>query len=275
MTETLCDLIKARFAEDSTIGLDRAPGGTHALQLKHRSRRRYTADPVSQDVLDLLFACALSAPAKSDLQQVAIIQFADDKKRDAVTDLFPSMPWIKQAPVFLLFCGDGRRIKQVCDLRGTKFAHEPVDAFLNAAADAAIVMQNFIIAAEAEGLGTCPISAVRDVTNEIAAFADLPEGVFPFAGLCVGHPADDPWVSVRLPMRLTVHRDSYTDQHLDAEITDYDHRRGQVNPYRNQRDTEQFGQKEKYGWSDDKARQTSTTDRLSFVQYLRRTGHDI
>jgi hypothetical protein len=98
--------------------------------------------------------------------------------------------------------------------------------------------------------------------------------VFPFAGLCVGHPADDPWISVRLPMRLTVHRDRYSDQHLAAEIADYDHRRGQVNPYRNQRDTEQFGKKDGYGWSDDKARQTSTTDRLSFVQYLRKTGHD-
>lgn len=275
MSETLCDLIKERFAENSTIGRDRAQEGTHALQLRHRSRRRYRDEPVSQDVLDLLFACALSAPAKSDLQQVAIIQFADDTKRDAVTDLIPSMPWIKQAPVFLLFCGDGRRIRKVCELRGTEFAHEPVDAFLNAAADAAIVMQNFIIAAEAEGLGTCPISAVREVTSEIAALAELPEGVFPFAGLCVGHPADDPWISVRLPMRLTVHRDCYSEQNLDAEIDAYDQRRGQVNPYRNQRDIERYGHKETYGWSDDKARQTANTDRLSFVQYLRKTGYDI
>ncbi len=275
MTETLNDLITARFAEATALGKDRPAEGPHALQLRHRSRRRYTAEPVSQDVLDLLFACALSAPAKSDLQQVAIIQFADDKKRDAVTDLFPSMPWIKQAPVFLLFCGDGRRIRRVCELRGTEFAHEPVDAFLNAAADAAIVMQNFIIAAEAEDLGTCPISAVREVTEEIAAFAELPEGVFPFAGLCVGHPADDPWISVRLPMRLTVHKDSYSDLNLDAEITGYDERRGRVNPIRNQRETARFGAKDNYGWSDDKARQTANTDRLSFVRYLLQNGHKL
>jgi len=275
MTETLNDLISARFAEATDIGKDRPAEGTHALQLKHRSRRRYTSEPVSQGVLDLLFACALSAPAKSDLQQVAIIQFADDTKRAAVTDLFPSMPWIKQAPVFLLFCGDGRRIRKICELRNTEFAHEPVDAFLNAAADAAIVMQNFIIAAEAEGLGTCPISAVREVTDEIAEFAGLPEGVFPFAGLCVGHPADDPWISVRLPMRLTVHKDTYDDQNLQTEIASYDERRGRVNPFRNQRETDRFGAKENYGWSDDKARQTANTDRLSFVRYLLRNGHKL
>jgi len=275
MTENLRDLIATRFAEDTDIGADRPAEGTQAMQLRHRSRRRYAATPVAQETLDILFACALSAPAKSDLQQVAIIQFADDAKRNSVTDLFPSMPWIKQAPVFLLFCGDGRRIRRVCELRGTSFAHEPLDAFLNAAADAAIVMQNFIIAAEAEGLGCCPISAAREVTDEIATLANLPDGVFPFAGLCVGHPTDDPAISVRLPMRLTVHRDSYDDTNLDAEIESYDQRRARTNPFRKQRNPERYGAKDDYGWSDDKARQTATAERLAFAAYVRRTGFDL
>lgn len=275
MTETLRDLIAARFAEPTETGGDRPAEGTHALQLRHRSRRRYKDTPVSQDVLDVLYACALSAPAKSDLQQVAIIQFDDAKKRDKVTDLFPSMPWIKQAPVFLLFCGDGRRIRRVCELRGTSFAHEPLDAFLNAAADAAIVMQNFIIAAEAEGLGCCPISAAREVTDEIAELAGLPAGVFPFAGLCVGHPSDDPAISVRLPMRLTVHKDNYDDSNLEAEVESYDRRRGQTNPFGKQRNPERYGSKENYGWSDDKARQTATSERLAFAAYIKRTGYNL
>ncbi|WNK01158.1 nitroreductase family protein [Thalassospiraceae bacterium LMO-JJ14] len=275
MTETLRDLIAARFAEPTEIGGDRPAEGTQALQLRHRSRRRYKDTPVSQDVLDVIYACALSAPAKSDLQQVAIIQFNDASKRDKVTDLFPSMPWIKQAPVFLLFCGDGRRIRRVCELRGTSFAHEPLDAFLNAAADAAIVMQNFIIAAEAEGLGCCPISAAREVTDEIAELAGLPAGVFPFAGLCVGHPADDPAISVRLPMRLTVHKDSYDDSNLEAEVESYDRRRSLTNPYGKQRNPDRYGSKENYGWSDDKARQTANTERLAFAAYIKRTGYKL
>jgi nitroreductase len=275
MTETLADLIAARFAEPTTIGRDRAAEGTQAQLLRHRSRRRYKDTPVSQEVLDLLFACALSAPAKSDLQQVAIIQFADAERREHVTDLFPSMPWIKQAPVFLLFCGDGRRIRRVCELRGTAFAHEPLDAFLNAAADAAIVMQNFIVAAEAEGLGCCPISAAREVTDEIVELAGLPDGVFPFAGLCVGHPDDEPAISVRLPMRLTVHTDTYDDGALEAEVESYDRRRAMTNKYRNQREPDRFGTKDDYGWSDDKARQTSNTERQSFGAYIRRSGYDI
>ncbi|MGJ3258115.1 MAG: nitroreductase family protein [Rhodospirillales bacterium] len=275
MTETLNDLIAARFAAETGMGKGRPAEGVHAQQLRHRSRRRFKDTPVDQETLDILYACALSAPAKSDLQQVAIIQFADDQRRERVTDLIPSMPWIKQAPVFLLFCGDGRRIRRICELRGTEFAHEPLDAFLNAAADAAIVMMNFIVAAEAEGLGCCPISAVREVTDEIAGLANLPEGVFPFAGLCVGHPNDDPAISVRLPMSLTVHKDTYDDGNLAADIERYDARRRDTNPYRNQREPDRFGTKDEYGWSDDKARQTANTERLGFQAFIRRNGFDI
>ncbi|MBO6946650.1 MAG: nitroreductase family protein [Rhodospirillales bacterium] len=275
MTETLQDLIAARFAEDTGIGKDRPAEGTHAQQLRHRSRRRYKDKPVPQETLDILYACALSAPAKSDLQQVGIIQFDDMELRERVTDLIPSMPWIKQAPVFLLFCADGRRIRKVCELRGTEFAHEPLDAFMNAAADTAIVMMNFIVAAEAEGLGCCPISAVREKNDEIAALAKLPEGVFPFAGLCVGHPDDDPWISVRLPMRLTVHTNTYDDSDLAHEIESYDRRRAEANPISKQREPERFGTKDNYGWSDDKARQTANDERPNFHAFIRRNGFDI
>ncbi|MBO6519833.1 MAG: nitroreductase family protein [Rhodospirillales bacterium] len=275
MTETISDLIGNRFAQKTDTGKDRPAEGTHAQQLRHRSRRRYKDTPVPQEVLDILYACALSAPAKSDLQQVSIIQFDDADLREKVTDLIPSMPWIKQAPVFLLFCGDGRRVRRVCEMRGTDFAHEPLDAFMNAAADAAIVMMNFIVAAEAEGLGCCPISAVREVTDEIAELAGLPEGVFPFAGLCVGHPADDPAISVRLPISLTVHRNKYDDSRLATEIDSYDTRRAQTNPYSKQREPDRFGSKQNYGWSDDKARQTANRERADFSTYIRRNGFDI
>lgn len=275
MTQSLKQLIEARFAEELSVGADRAAEGTHALQLRHRSRRRYADTPIPDETLELLFSCALSAPAKSDLQQVAIINFSEPDIRGAVTDLIPSMPWIKQAPVFLLFCGDGRRIRRVCELRGTAFAHDPLDAFMNAAVDAAIVMQNFIVAAEAEGLGCCPISAVREVTSQIADIAQLPEGVFPLAGLCVGHPSDDPAISVRLPTRLSVHANRYNDDALETELDAYDTRRREKNPYRNQRDTDRFGSKDDYGWSDDKARQTSHTDRMDFTNYVKANGYDL
>ncbi len=275
MSETLKDLIDRRFATEQDIGRERLPTPMQSLLLGHRSRRRYKPDPISDEIMSTLFACALSAPAKSDLQQVSIIRFTDPAKREAITDLMPGMPWIKEAPEFLLFCGDGRRVRRICEIRGTDFAHDPLDAFVNAAADAAIVMQTFIIAAEAEGLGCCPISGVREVNDEVVALAELPDEVFPFAGLCLGTPADDPWISARLPMSLTVHENNYDDSSFEADIRDYDARRAKVNPHKRQRGVDKWGEAPDYGWSTDKARQTASKDRLSFCRYILNHGYPI
>lgn len=280
MTETLSDLVSARFATTSQIGGsqigDNHPArGTHALQLQHRSVRHFTAKTVPAETLDLLFACAMSAPSKSDLQQTSIIHIDNADSRRQIAAALPSMPWVASAPVFLLFCGDSRRIRQICDRHHTQFAHDPLDALFNATTDTAMVMQNFILAAEAAGLGCCPISAVREITAEIAALTRLPDGVFPLAGLCVGYAAVKPPLSIRLPLAVTVHKDIYDDSDDAALIADYDKRRRSVNPYKTQRDVETFGQDADYGWSTDKARQTAHTDRLAFSQHIRAHGFDL
>ena len=116
----------------------------------------------SRRCCELLFACALSAPSKSDLQQADIVHVADRAKIKSIADGIPDMPWIANAPVFLVFCGNNRRIRQIGEWRGKPFANEHLDHFMNAAVDAGIVMTSFIRAAEAVGLGCCPISAVRN-----------------------------------------------------------------------------------------------------------------
>ncbi len=272
MSKTLADLISARFATPVDVAAARPAEGAQAVILGHRSRRAYRPDPVADDLLEVLFACALSAPQKSDLQQVAIIHMKDKAGADEIADGTPSMPWIKQAPVFLLFCGDGRRARRMCELRGKPFAHDTVDAFMNAAVDAALVMQNFITAAEAAGLGCCPVSAVREIADTVVRVAGLPDRVFPVAGLCVGYPTDDPAVSVRLPMSATVHTDRYDDSGLEAALDDYDRRRHEKNPIASykQRFKDRFGTTEFYGWSEDKARQISITERTQFSALIRR-----
>ena len=207
MTETLSDLVSARFATTSPIGGNHPAVGTHALQLQHRSVRQFTAKTVPTETLDLLFACAMSAPSKSDLQQTSIVHIDNADSRHQIAAALPSMPWVASAPVFLLFCGDSRRIRQICDRNHTQFAHDPLDALFNATTDTAMVLQNFILAAEAAGLGCCPVSAIREITAEIAALTRLPDGVFPLAGLCVGYAAIKPPLSIRLPLAVTVHKD--------------------------------------------------------------------
>lgn len=271
MTETLADLYEARFGEATELGRDRPAEGEIARQLAHRSHRRWSDKTVDPDLLQLLFAAALSIPTKSDLMQYAILHFTEQEKKDRVAELIPSMAWIADAPEFLVFCGDGRRIRKVCEYRGTEFAHEELDSFFNPTVDAALAMSAFIRAAEAEGLVTCPISAVREPVEEISAMLELPERVFPVAGLCIGYPDWEPWVSLRLPPRVIVHEDRYDDSNFEAEIDGYDARRAERNPIRRQREIEKYGENESYGWSDDKSRQVSHLERGGFVNFVKKS----
>jgi hypothetical protein len=184
------------------------------------------------------------------------------------------LEWLPSAPLLLIFCGDSRRIRRICELRDRPFANDHLDAMFNASVDAALVMMNFIRVARAAGLGCCPISMLRDRAGELSDLLALPPGVFPVAGMAAGFPAAPVALSRRLPMSLTVHTDCYDDSHLEAEVDAYDERRrsGQATPKDKQRETVRFGTQENYGWSEDKARQVSRPQRADFGRYLRDQG---
>jgi nitroreductase/FMN reductase [NAD(P)H] len=130
-------------------------------------------------------------------------------------------------------------------------------------------MTTFIRAAEAVGLGACPISAIRNRPREVSALLELPDWVFPVAGLTVGYPAQEGRITPRLPLDVTVHTDRFDDAHVRERVEAYDGRRNRLLPYRTQRRIEQYGKPEVYGWSDDKARQYSTPERADFGAFVR------
>jgi nitroreductase/FMN reductase [NAD(P)H] len=235
----------------------------------HCSHRKFRSQPPAPGLLRLLFACALSAPSKSDLQQADIIQVADRARVKAVADLIPDMPWINDAPVFLVFCGNNRRLRQIGEWRGKPFANDHLDHFMNAAVDAGLAMMNFIRAAEAVGLGACPISAVRNHPHEVSRLLALPDWVFPVAGLTVGYPAETRRISARLPLEVTVHVDRFDETALENRIDAYDRRRHGLQPYRRQRHAERYGESAFYGWSEDKARQYAVPERADFGDFIR------
>jgi FMN reductase [NAD(P)H] len=251
-------------ADPALPGLDEL-----ARMASHRTHRRYSTRAVDPELLRLLFACALSSPSKSDLQQADIVHIADRAKVRAIADGIPDMPWIADAPVFLVFLANHRRLRQVSQWRGKTFANDHLDHFLNATVDAAIVMTTFIRAAEAVGLGVCPVSHVRNHSDELSRMLELPDWVFPVAGLCAGYPSVPGMISPRLPLEVTVHVDRYDETRIREQIDAYDRRRNATQPYRKQRHADRHGTAEFYGWSEDKARQYSVTERADFGAFIR------
>ena len=188
--------------------------------------RRYRREPVPEAVVRLLCATALAAPTKSDLQQATLVRLADPAKRAAVCALLPGSPWLAEAPELFIFCADGWHLRRLFARARKAFPNEHLDAFFNASVDAAIALGAFVSAAELAGLGTCPISQVRDHVAKVDALLGLPDWVVPVAGLALGYPVEKEPLSARLALSATVHTDRYDRDAVDRELDRYDARRG-------------------------------------------------
>ena len=270
--KTLRDHFAYRFGE-APPAHDPSGGDDTLLYLaRRRTHREYSDLPVDPALIETLAAAALCAPTKSDLQQRDIVIVRERGLRDGIDALFPEDKWIAAAPAFLVFCGNNRRQRQLHEWRRRPFANDHLDAFFNAAVDAAIVLGTFIVAAERSGLGCCAISAVRNHASRISDLLDLPDHVFPVAGLTLGWPAGEGKVSLRLPLAVTVHEDRFNESGLRRGIDAYDARRADLQPYARQRHTGEYGTTTPYGWSEDKARQYSKPQRADFGAFVRHKG---
>jgi len=261
-------------AADVELGSD-APAVQNRLAARG-SVRKFRTDAVPYPTLRRLCALALCAPTKSDMQQRDIIIVDAPELKSQITAMLTDGPlgqkWTADIPSLLIFCGNNRRQRRIHALRDKPFVNDHLDAFFNAAVDAGIALSAFVIAAEAEGLGVCPISAIRNHAAKVSELLKLPDHVFPVAGLAVGYPAETPDISMRLPLSVTVHRNAYRDDGLDEAIAAYDRRREEAQPYAAQRGVKKFGIAEPYGWSEDKARQYAQPERADFGAYVKRIG---
>lgn len=272
--DDLAALLAARFGAPVAVPADLASLPALAGIAGRASCRRFEDRPVSTEWLEALCAVALSAPSKSDLQQRDIVIVDDPGALAALKSLLAGQGWIAGAPTLLVFCADNRRQRLLHEWSGHPFVNDHLDAFFNASVDAAIALATFVLAAEAAGLGVCPISAIR---NEAAAVSDLlglPDHVFPVAGLAVGHPAEAAPISPRLPLAVTVHRNRYREEGLREAVARYDDVRAAAADAPQRRE-DLFGRADRYGWSEDKARQYALPERAGFGRFVRGKGFDL
>jgi FMN reductase [NAD(P)H] len=267
-------LLNARFGID--LPDTEVPDAIVSL-IDRRVTRRYTDQDVPDPLLDGLLAAAQSAPAKSDLQQFSVVVMRDRARIKRIADWIGTMDWIATAPVFLVWCGDMRRGQRLCAMHRMPHANNNMDTFLNTAVDCTLAMAQFMTAADAAGLGTCPISYVRSHIERVAPLLGLPSGVYPVAGLTVGWPLFRRPVSMRLPPSLVVHRERYDDSALEADIAAYDQRRSARDPVAagGLKNNDVYPPRDGVGWSENVARQLSVPERFGFRAWLKTRGFDL
>lgn len=243
-----------------------APAETTVLDslLAHKSVRHFQPEPLPPGTLEWLVAAAQSAATSSNLQTWSVVALQDPEHKAAAAALCADQDFIRQAPLFLVFCADLSRLTFVSEQVGFPGEGlEYLEMFLMASLDAALAAQNAVVAAEAQGLGICYVGAARNQPKELAALLHLPPRVFAVFGLAVGRPSaqDTSAVKPRLPQEEVLHREVYSTAPREQALAEY-------NQTLREFSTAQ-GRVPRADWDEHSARRVSTAEHLTGRHVLR------
>ena len=218
------ELVTARYGTDAPP-LSESADGTIQTILAHKSIRDFRPEPLADGTLELLVAAAQSAATSSNLQTWSVVALENAEHKAKAAALSGDQEFIRQAPLFLVFCADLSRLAFVSGQAGTPGEGlDYLEMFLMASVDASLAAQNAAIAAEALGLGICYVGGARNHPRELAELLRLPPRVIGLFGMAVGVPAatnSSAEMKPRLPLTEALHREVYREDERGAQIERY------------------------------------------------------
>jgi len=192
------------------------------LLKSHKSIRKYKDQPIDAEKIKTIIECAQSAPTSSFIQAYTIISVVDMENRKKIALLAGNQSYVEQCPLFLVFCADLNRIKSSCEVNDKAIAGANTETFILATVDAALAAQNALIAAESLGLGGVFIGGIRNNPLDICNILNIPSGVYPVCGMCLGYPNHNPDKKERLPIDVVFKTDAYNTDGDADKIKEYD-----------------------------------------------------
>lgn len=201
---------------------DTAMNETVSLLKSHRSIRKFLAKPLPEGLLEQILEAGQSAATSSFLQGATVIRVRNPDSRKKLAAYAGNQPYVESAAEFLVFCADIRRAGNCCEKYQKPFSGEFTEHFIIATVDAALMAQNTVVAAESFGLGICYIGGLRNNPRQVSDLLQLPTGVYPVFGLCLGYPDQNPEIKPRLPLSVILKDEVYSDSNDGAAIDVYD-----------------------------------------------------
>ena len=200
---------------------------TFSLMAAHRSVRRFHPTPLPDEHVAAAVDAARMASTSSWIQAYHLLQVTSADLRAELASLSGSQPQVEDAGAFFVVSGDTRRHRLVASDAGQPYSGN-LETFLTVVADASLFAQNLALAFESQGYGICMIGGLRNRLPEADALLELPGGVWPLYGLCVGQAAEDPPTRPRLPINILWTKDSYpSDGDIRRSLSAYEEEAGE------------------------------------------------
>jgi nitroreductase len=147
--------------------------------LDRRSVRSYLPDPVPEDVLRRLVEAGLWAPTGGNAQTWRFVVVTEAVRLNRIKMVSPGL--LGNPPAVIAICQNVTESER----KGAKLGKEVMTWM-----DTAMAAQNVMLAAHAEGLGTCPICSFH--SEAVGKLLHLPDHIQPQMLISVGVPAHSP-----------------------------------------------------------------------------------
>ena len=156
------------------------------------SLRRYKDIPISNEHLDIILNSAIKAPTAGNMMMYSIVKIKDSKTKERLSVTCDNQPFIKNAPVVLIFLADVSKWVKYFELCGIEDIKSPgLNDLMLGVNDALIAAQNAVIAAESLGIGSCYIGDIMENYEIHKELLNLPDYTFPACMLTLGYYPDD------------------------------------------------------------------------------------
>ena len=189
--------------------------------LTRRTIRKYTDQPVGDELLNRLMTEAAHTQTMGNLQLYSVVITRSDEMKQRLAPAHFNQPMVIEAPVVLTICADFNRTSQWARCRNAEPGYDNLLSFINAATDALLYTQTLCNLMDEEGLGYCYLGTTVYMPQQIIDTLQLPQLTFPVATLTVGWPAEEPGLSDRLPLQSFIHGETYKDYTPEAIDTYY------------------------------------------------------
>ena len=182
----------------------------YELLMKRRSVRSFEDRPVPDEVVDKLVDAANNAPTGCNIQPLSVVTVQEPERRAKLAHMVKRQPWVKNAPLSMIFCLDFRRLKRWAELSAVDFrGHDAFSHFLLGYADVMCAAQTVVILAESFGLGSVYVGRLPYVADEAREYFGMPTYVFPLMLLCLGYPKTVPRSVPKLRPAVIRHEERY------------------------------------------------------------------
>ncbi|WP_068613779.1 oxygen-insensitive NADPH nitroreductase [Paenibacillus tuaregi] len=243
---------------------------TISLLKRHRSIRKYKDKPLSKEMVEQIISAGQAASSSSNVQAFSVIAVTDTERKRVLSELAGNQAYIRECPVFLVWCADLHRLKYTAEKhRPDQQSYEDVtENFIIATVDTALAAQNAAVAAESLGLGIVYIGGVRNKIAEVSELLGLPDLVYPVFGMCLGYPDQEPGLRPRLPVSAVLHWDGYDAGKTAEQVGIYDET--MIRYLR-----ERTGGQKDTAWSELMAEKMTQPLRLHMREFLQKKGFEL